>query len=1004
VDLLTDDQGKYDVQGPGILVWKSPRGDFTRQLAPQQIQIDAASDTSPPLLLGTTRGDSATTAGLMTIPPVTLEHLLGYRLIRGGGLASPTPGSLLLDGRVVFRRGRDASENEKLPPAEFALFRGADKLGTVRFAADVQRVEWAGVDLPTSFEKGLSPGEYQLRPERGAPISFQVAGEDHPKNARLAQLKSLCGGKTTELFAISAATLLLSSGDRPEADGPFPADALRILESLSPDTRGPGAKRLIAGIEARFNNSDSASSARMTDDTGVTIIDAIRSDLAAGRWSEAARRLAEADGVTDPRTRRLAMLYRAVLAAESSAAGAKDAAELFQAAIASTIAADDTAAEDDLLRIRHNCANFLSSLALDRLQNRAFQAATGVSGPITEGLLAWTAARDQYEAALGADGGGPRSPATLVNLAQLYSLLADVVRSVGAGDDKNSGRLIQEAEHVSRRYAREASEAEDSLVRAAADLTLAELAFRDGDTAEFRRLADQARALYLREGVLAGVESVERTVGLFEARAARTDSKRRSVALQHLGLSQALAEILRDELPADRTGHSRAGFLARRVYVNERMIELLLADGKPEAALRIAETAKARALGDVLASSGHGASVAEESVDGLLNDWPADTAALEYYIGNERAWVFLVGVNGRVSAYELQDESGKPLETAQLVARTAEYLETIKGTAKKMLQRMEAMPGYDHAWQEEGVWFRRALLPDAALAELRKAKTALIVPHHVLHYFPFTALVIARDDRKRTASEMITPRFLIDEPFDVAFAPALQVWRRLRALPEPRAESARAVGISDFPGTRGDLPGVKDDLRNLRSAFGARVKKIYAEEQAVQSAALRALAEPGLVLFATHGQNVADAPLQSNLRLIADESGDDRLLAEEIFAANVDADLIVLSACFSGLADRSPLASDDLFGIQRALMHSGGRCVVSGLWDVFDTSGVELMNAYFQELAAGKTSPHALATAQRNFLVKYRKANETAGEPFLHPYFWAVYTSFGDDRACFATP
>ncbi|NTU62345.1 MAG: hypothetical protein HGB05_02845 [Chloroflexi bacterium] len=49
------------------------------------------------------------------------------------------------------------------------------------------------------------------------------------------------------------------------------------------------------------------------------------------------------------------------------------------------------------------------------------------------------------------------------------------------------------------------------------------------------------------------------------------------------------------------------------------------------------------------------------------------------------------------------------------------------------------------------------LLFTDSLDELRKAETVVVVPHHILHYFPFAALVTGRDERPRDAHEMVQP-------------------------------------------------------------------------------------------------------------------------------------------------------------------------------------------------------------------------------------------------------
>ena len=69
---------------------------------------------------------------------------------------------------------------------------------------------------------------------------------------------------------------------------------------------------------------------------------------------------------------------------------------------------------------------------------------------------------------------------------------------------------------------------------------------------------------------------------------------------------------------------------------------------------------------------------------------------------------------------------------------------------------------------------------------------------------------------------------------------------------------------------------------------------------------------------------------------------------------------------------------------------------LSGMWDVYDGTGPELMRGFFEELAEGRPVPAALANSQRALVNRLRASQQV--EPWLHPYFWAVYTAVGDDR------
>ncbi len=109
-------------------------------------------------------------------------------------------------------------------------------------------------------------------------------------------------------------------------------------------------------------------------------------------------------------------------------------------------------------------------------------------------------------------------------------------------------------------------------------------------------------------------------------------------------------------------------------------MELLVADGKDAEALRFAELAKARSLQDLLSARGvqtpnQGDAVADWN--SLAASWPKDVAGLEYFLGRQRAWVFVVGAGFRVKAHPLTAPDGQPLDSRSLVADVHGFLDDV---------------------------------------------------------------------------------------------------------------------------------------------------------------------------------------------------------------------------------------------------------------------------------------------------------------------------------------
>jgi CHAT domain-containing protein len=101
----------------------------------------------------------------------------------------------------------------------------------------------------------------------------------------------------------------------------------------------------------------------------------------------------------------------------------------------------------------------------------------------------------------------------------------------------------------------------------------------------------------------------------------------------------------------------------------------------------------------------------------------------------------------------------------------------------------------------------------------------------------------------------------------------------------------------------------------------------------------------------------------------------------------VDADLVTLSACQTGLG--GAMAGEGLLGLTWAFQYAGARSVLASLWEVSDASTAELMRSFYGHLSAGVSKAEALRHAQ----VELLRRPATAA-----PYYWAAFTLIGAGR------
>jgi CHAT domain-containing protein len=149
--------------------------------------------------------------------------------------------------------------------------------------------------------------------------------------------------------------------------------------------------------------------------------------------------------------------------------------------------------------------------------------------------------------------------------------------------------------------------------------------------------------------------------------------------------------------------------------------------------------------------------------------------------------------------------------------------------------------------------------------------------------------------------------------------------------------------------------------------------------------ALRGLAgDARYVHLASHGKFQSADPLKSYLLLAPDKDNDGVLSVDEIYGLRLNADLVVLSACETGLGRGN--AGDDLVGFSRGFFFAGARALLASYWAVDDAATADLMRAFYANLAGGDKI-EALRRAQLDAM---------AARP--EPFYWAAFYLAGRDR------
>jgi CHAT domain-containing protein len=281
----------------------------------------------------------------------------------------------------------------------------------------------------------------------------------------------------------------------------------------------------------------------------------------------------------------------------------------------------------------------------------------------------------------------------------------------------------------------------------------------------------------------------------------------------------------------------------------------------------------------------------------------------------------------------------------------------------------------DAPWEAPLRHLRGQLVAPLEKAGLLTGKRRLLIaPHRELHYLPFAALL-----------EPGPSRHYLVQRYEIATVPSAAVWLRIDAR---AARSDRGSLLALAP-RLGNLPGTGAEVRAIADLYRGDAEVVIGKRATRE---LLATAAPGrsIVHLASLGVLNRHNPAFSYIALAPDGRSEGRLEVHDVARLSIDARLVVLSACQTGLGsgrlvDVPP--GDDWVGLVQAFQAAGARSVLATLWPVNDRATAELMRRFYVALRGGESESGALAAAQRDVLA----AAGTAA-----PFYWAGFVLNGD--------
>ncbi|MBR8839307.1 MAG: tetratricopeptide repeat protein [Stigonema ocellatum SAG 48.90 = DSM 106950] len=383
----------------------------------------------------------------------------------------------------------------------------------------------------------------------------------------------------------------------------------------------------------------------------------------------------------------------------------------------------------------------------------------------------------------------------------------------------------------------------------------------------------------------------------------------------------------------------------------------LIAQNQTTQALEIAERGRGRAFIELIAQRQHSSSSAPPNIERIRQIAKQQNATLvEYSMIWDQLYIWVVKPSGEVAFHKVD------LKTTNLqsAADAVSFLSCRSNNCLKQIYQLLIQP-------------IAAELPNDPNSHI------IFIPNESLFLVPFAAL---QDQNQQSLIQNHT----------ILIAPSIQVLdfthqQRLKLQQSASQNSVLVVGnptmprvaprIGDPPQPLEQLPGSENEANIIAGLFNTRP---LTGKLATKAAVEKLLAGARIIHLATHGllDDLGEAGIPGAVALAPSGTDNGLLSANEILGFNLNAELVVLSACDTG---RGRITGDGVIGLPRAFIAAGTPSIIVSLWRVSDESTAFLMPEFYRQLQRNHDKANALRQAMLATMKKYPNPSDWA--PFI---------------------
>lgn len=341
---------------------------------------------------------------------------------------------------------------------------------------------------------------------------------------------------------------------------------------------------------------------------------------------------------------------------------------------------------------------------------------------------------------------------------------------------------------------------------------------------------------------------------------------------------------------------------------------------------------------------------------------PDETAILHYFISDKYA---------EVSIFRIEKNKLKIYRKAKLTSLDKDLI----GWRNTIRYKIE------DKYIELGNILSKQLLPNS----FPKKKHVVIIPDGRLSSTPFEAMFTG------TATQgQALPLVLNASAISYNYSTSLYLESVKESKTSCEKGNVLLCAPITFKGKMDDLPGTAQEVKDLNQYFsdkGFHVTSQIGIQATEENLKTNTQNSWSYIHFATHGLVNENDPDLSKIMLHGNQKEDGDLFSGELYNLNLNAELITLSACQTGLGKVTK--GEGLIGLSRALLYAGANNIIVSLWNVSDQATLSLMNELYTNILQNTQCINYAEALQK------AKLSLITDKKLSEPYYWAPFILIG---------